>query len=129
MKKIPILIVLFALLSLNYSQAKCVVVSKCDGGANGYAYVKSTHDPETDTHKLTCQESGDKQCKWDVDPGEMTGDGGGISQVEMEDWIEDQIATGIYDGDMSDVIINGTEVTNIQWEGSSTSCYTATFNF
>jgi hypothetical protein len=65
-------------------------ITKQNGGPNGYSFVSESHNTQTDTHILNCQNPGKEPCVWKYPPIIVQGNQRTYTSQELVD-IADKI--------------------------------------
>jgi len=106
MKKIGFILALFLILSY-FSFARDIIVTRTNGGPNGYNYVEEHHDDggwfKGKKSTLTCADPGNSKCEWNIDPRTLPQIiNTGVEYKDLQDYAENKIKNGTPSGTFSD---------------------------
>lgn len=126
MKKILTLIISSALSFHGYAG---IIVSKTNGGNNGYYTVTETHDGLVfKDHKLTCTNPGNTSCTWEHPPSAVQNLNGDNIPVNVF-LIEQQIIAFINNGQLSGTLVNVEGQISTTWTSTGINDYTFTISY
>lgn len=126
MKKILTLIITSALSLHAYSS---IIITKTNGGTNGYYTVTENHDGVIfKDHKLSCTDPGATSCTWTIPPSTVQNNQGDEIPVNVF-LIEQQIIAFINNGQLSGTLVNAVGQVSTTWTSTGINNYTFTISY
>ncbi|MCJ8208085.1 hypothetical protein MUY27_00100 [Mucilaginibacter sp. RS28] len=117
MKKIMLMLAFASFSKLAVAEKNVTVLKAYPSANRTYRDRSESHDPEKDSHTLTCWSPGEKECKWDTNPWDPP-------KLEQADQlVQQELSFQVFHGELDIPNSGGAVVT---WNADSPTEYSYT---